>query len=62
MLTDSDDTEMFDNSEEDKDLASQVRPASSSKVGEESTEQQAAATGNAKKEEGGSNEVKKESA
>ncbi|KAK4463466.1 phosphatase 2C-domain-containing protein [Cladorrhinum samala] len=62
VLTDSDDTEMFDNSEEDKDLASQVRPASSSKVGEESTEQQAAATGNAKKEEGGSNEVKKESA
>lgn len=60
MLTDSDDTEMFDNSEEDKDLASQVQPASSSKVGEESTEQQAA-TGEAKKEEGG-NEVKKDNA
>jgi protein phosphatase 2C family protein 2/3 len=30
VLTDSDDTEMFDNSEEDKDLASQVSKASSS--------------------------------
>lgn len=30
VLTDSDDTEMFDNSEEDKDLASQVSKGSSS--------------------------------
>lgn len=30
MLTDSDDTEMFDNSEEDKDLASQVSKKSTS--------------------------------
>lgn len=30
MLTDSDDTEMFDNSEEDKDLASQVSKTSTS--------------------------------
>lgn len=30
VLTDSDDTEMFDNSEEDKDLASQVEKGSSS--------------------------------
>lgn len=30
MLTDSDDTEMFDNSEEDKDLASQVSKKSAS--------------------------------
>lgn len=33
MLTDSDDTEMFDNSEEDKDLASQVEKGSSSSSG-----------------------------
>ncbi|KAK4179326.1 phosphatase 2C-domain-containing protein [Triangularia setosa] len=34
VLTDSDDTEMFDNSEEDKDLASQVSKASSAEGGE----------------------------
>lgn len=35
MLTDSDDTEMFDNAEEDKDLASQVsRDSSASSTGE----------------------------
>jgi protein phosphatase 2C family protein 2/3 len=35
VLTDSDDTEMFDNSEEDKDLASQVSKATSQEGGSE---------------------------
>jgi protein phosphatase 2C family protein 2/3 len=37
VLTDSDDTEMFDNSEEDKDLASQVSKNSSAEEGDESS-------------------------
>ncbi|KAI1865867.1 uncharacterized protein JN550_008125 [Neoarthrinium moseri] len=37
VLTDSDDTEMFDNAEEDKDLASQVSKSSSGDDGEESS-------------------------
>ncbi|KAI0012310.1 PP2C-domain-containing protein [Xylariaceae sp. FL0662B] len=37
VLTDSDDTEMFDNSEEDKDLASQVSKNSSTEGADEST-------------------------
>jgi protein phosphatase PTC2/3 len=40
VLTDSDDTEMFDNTEEDKDLASQVskddKPAEGTSTGDES--------------------------
>ncbi|KAK4230259.1 phosphatase 2C-domain-containing protein [Podospora fimiseda] len=60
VLTDSDDTEMFDHAEEDKDLASQVVPA---KVG--STEQgQTETIGEVKKEleevAGKTEEVKKE--
>ncbi|KAI0170831.1 protein phosphatase 2C [Pestalotiopsis sp. NC0098] len=35
VLTDSDDTEMFDNAEEDKDLASQVSKSSSAEDGED---------------------------
>jgi protein phosphatase PTC2/3 len=35
VLTDSDDTEMFDNAEEDKDLASQVSKSSSGEDGED---------------------------
>lgn len=38
VLTDSDDTEMFDNSEEDKDLASQVEKGSSASSGSEDHE------------------------
>lgn len=37
VLTDSDDTEMFDNAEEDKDLASQVSKSSSGEGGEDSS-------------------------
>lgn len=37
-MTDGDDAEMFDNSEEDKDLASQVSKASSSKESDDSHE------------------------
>jgi protein phosphatase 2C family protein 2/3 len=37
VLTDSDDTEMFDNSEEDKDLASQVSKNSTAEEGDESS-------------------------
>jgi protein phosphatase 2C family protein 2/3 len=46
VLTDSDDTEMFDNSEEDKDLASQVSKGSSStsqEAGSEAGSEKAAA-------------------
>jgi protein phosphatase PTC2/3 len=38
VLTDSDDTEMFDNSEEDKDLASQVSKSSSADEGDASND------------------------
>jgi protein phosphatase PTC2/3 len=37
VLTDSDDTEMFDNAEEDKDLASQVSKSSSGEEGEDNS-------------------------
>jgi protein phosphatase 2C family protein 2/3 len=37
VLTDSDDTEMFDNADEDKDLASQVAKSSSSSNSSETT-------------------------
>lgn len=37
VLTDSDDTEMFDNADEDKDLASQVAKSSSSSNNNETT-------------------------
>lgn len=40
VLTDSDDTEMFDNSEEDKDLASQVEKGSSSSSGSDDKDHQ----------------------
>ena len=45
VLTDSDDTEMFDNSEEDKDLASQVSKGSSSTSQEGGAEAAAAEAG-----------------
>ena len=48
VLTDSDDTEMFDNAEEDKDLDSQV-----AKNGSDSGSSTAATTTDSKKEEGG---------
>ncbi len=42
MLTDSDDTEMFDNSEEDKDLVSQVSKGSSQEGSSEGTSEEKA--------------------
>ncbi|KAK4104177.1 PP2C-domain-containing protein [Parathielavia hyrcaniae] len=48
VLTDSDDTEMFDNSEEDRDLASQVSKGSSllsSSTSQQETDAEAATTG-----------------
>ncbi|KAK3309173.1 phosphatase 2C-domain-containing protein [Chaetomium strumarium] len=47
VLTDSDDTEMFDNSEEDKDLASQVSKSTSQDGGSEAEGSDKAATANA---------------
>ena len=49
VLTDSDDTEMFDNAEEDKDLASQVAKSSSS--GDEEASAAAAAAASTEKSE-----------
>jgi protein phosphatase 2C family protein 2/3 len=44
VLTDSDDTEMFDNSEEDKDLVSQVSRSTSQEGNSESAADKTAAT------------------
>lgn len=58
VLTDGDDTEMFDNSEEDKDLASQVSKGETQGGDKEATPQPETKTGGAKAEE--ANDVKKE--